>query len=195
MTFQQQVAIAAVTAAAVLSTGTATSSYDSFCPGPVQDGLLYNVDSYTAAEVGLPGPPPEDELLVEAICCDKNYIGYAEPNGFYKFPDIGLFRKLDSNSVTTFYDSVCGLPVFQAPIGRSFDNWVSETQEHGWPSFRAAEIIAENTYSNNSTGIELIYSKCGTYLGGNELDVNGDDRYCIDLSCISGNPVVTTSGK
>ena len=36
----------------------------------------------------------------------------------------GLFRKVDSSQVTTFYDSVCGLPVFNAPVGRSFDEWV-----------------------------------------------------------------------
>jgi hypothetical protein len=36
----------------------------------------------------------------------------------------GLFRKVDSSQVTTFYDSVCGLPVFNAPVGRSFDERV-----------------------------------------------------------------------
>ena len=30
-----------------------------------------------------------DELLSEAICCDDQYRNYAEPNGFFKFPDIG----------------------------------------------------------------------------------------------------------
>ena len=37
---------------------------------------------------------------------------------------VGLFRKVDSSQVTTFYDSVCGLPLFNAPVGRSFDEWV-----------------------------------------------------------------------
>lgn len=181
--------ISAVSVLCALSQATAVS-YDSFCSRPVQEDLLYNVGSYTAADVGLPGPPPSDELLSDAICCDKKYIGYAEPNGFFKFPDVGLFRKVDTSGVTTFYDSVCGLAVFQAPIGRSYDSWVQDTQEHGWPSFSADEIIIGNTYKNlSSTGVELVYSKCGTYLGGNEGDGKGNDRYCIDLSCISGQPL------
>lgn len=173
-----------------IASGAIAAAYDSFCSGPIQSDLLYNVGSYTAADVGLPGDPPPDELLSDAICCDNKYKGYAEPNGFYKFPDIGLFRKVDSSGITTFFDSVCGLPVFKAPVGRSFDSWMSDTEAHGWPSFNSQELIVENTYKNlSSTGIELVYSSCGTYLGGNEGDGNGNDRYCIDLSCISGKSV------
>jgi peptide methionine sulfoxide reductase MsrB len=95
--------------------------------------------------------------------------------------------QIDSTGVTTFYDSVCGIPVFQAPINRSFNDWKKETTNHGWPSFRSAEVIAGNSYVNvSSSGENAVYSKCGTYLGSNLPDESGD-RFCIDLSCISGN--------
>jgi len=164
------------------------SCYESSCSGPIQQKLLYNVDSYTAKDVGLPNST-SDELLSDAICCDIQYRQYAEPNGFYKFPDIALFRKVDSSGVTTFYDVVCGVPLFIAPIGRSFEEWEKETRDHGWPSFRTEEAIMSNIYVNKSTStnIEYVYSSCGTYLGTNEADDKGD-RFCMDLSCISGTP-------
>lgn len=51
-------------------------------------------------------------------------------------PDIDLFAKLDKTKTTTFYDSVCGIPLFTAPKGRTFAEWQAESHEHGWPSFR-----------------------------------------------------------
>ena len=47
---------------------------------------------------------------------------YAEPSGTFEEPDINLFGKLDRNKTTTFYDSACGLPLFTAPINRTFDD-------------------------------------------------------------------------
>lgn len=61
--------------------------------------------------------------------------GYADRLGFYD--------KL-GEEVTTFYDSVCGLPLFRAPVGRTFSKWRAESETHGWPSFRPEETFAEN---------------------------------------------------
>ena len=105
-------------------------SFNSTCSTAVSTRLLYNVDKYTAASVGLPNGSA-NETLTEAICCDIAYRNYAEPNGFFKFPDVHLFQAIDSKSVTTFYDSVCGLPLFQAPVGRTFSDWKDDTTEHG----------------------------------------------------------------
>ena len=105
----------------------------SSCSAPISKNLLYNVDKYTAASVGLPNGSA-NESLSEAICCDVSYRNYSEPNGFFKFPDVRLFQVIDSKSVTTFYDSVCGLPLFQAPIGRPFADWKEDTTEHGLKS-------------------------------------------------------------
>ena len=40
---------------------------------------------------------------------------------------------------TIFYDSVTGLPLFKAPVGRTFEEWKGESLVHGWPSFRDNE--------------------------------------------------------
>ena len=61
----------------------------------------------------------------------------------------------------------------------------AETQEHGWPSFRAAEVIAPNVLTLDD-GVTVV-SACGTKLGTNEADETGD-RFCMDLVCISGSP-------
>ena len=36
------------------------------------------------------------------------------------------------------------LPLFRAPLNRTLAEFKADTDEHGWPSFRPAEIIAEN---------------------------------------------------
>ena len=41
---------------------------------------------------------------------------------------------------TTFYDSVTGVPLFRAPVGRTFEQWKGESLVHGWPSFRDNEV-------------------------------------------------------
>ena len=51
-----------------------------------------------------------------------------------------LFSKLSETGVTTFYDSVCGLPLFKAPFGRTLQEFQADTQAHGWPSFRPEEV-------------------------------------------------------
>ena len=99
---------------------------------------------------------------------------------------------------TTFYDAQCGLPLFEAPIGRTFFDWEDESTNHGWPSFREAELIADNVVIHS--GGEMA-STCGTHLGHNLPD--SEDRYCIDLVCIAGqdwqldngtSPVVVDAG-
>ena len=55
-----------------------------------------------------------------------------------------LFGKLDPDNETVFYDSVCGIPLFIAPRGRSFEEFKKESIKHGWPSFRPEEMVSEN---------------------------------------------------
>jgi hypothetical protein len=47
-------------------------------------------------------------------------------------------------SETTYYDSVSGKPLFVAPRGRSFADFLQESNAHGWPSFRDEEVVWEN---------------------------------------------------
>jgi peptide methionine sulfoxide reductase MsrB len=119
--------------------------------------------------------------MAEHICCHNTQ--FAEPSGFFQRE--GLFGKLrqeKTGSTITFYDSVCGLPLFEAPVGRSMSAFEEESIAHGWPSFRPAELIAENVIIH--TGGRMS-STCGTHLGHNLPDFSGD-RYCIDLVCIAG---------
>jgi len=168
-----------------LDVSVSSPSWTNTCKkGTTQDQLRWNV-SKAAADGGLPFAPglPADEKVTDAICCDTDFKPYAEPNGFFAQPNVNLFSKLDKNGVTTFYDSSCGIPIFKAPVGRSFEAFYNDTLEHGWPSFRTGEVVKENVVTVYSTG-EVI-SKCGTHLGSYLPDSIGS-RWCIDLMCISG---------
>jgi peptide methionine sulfoxide reductase MsrB len=154
---------------------------DFICSAPPQNKLLYNV-SNRYDSTGLPIPMADGEDLVTAICCDSAFAPYAEPNGFYARPDVQFFNHLNKNEVTTFYDPVCGIPLFQAPVNRTFEEFQSDTDEHGWPSFREAEIFHHNI---NIHCDGTMTSSCGTHLGSFMIDDIGN-RYCIDLTCISG---------
>ena len=150
------------------------------CSGPVQPALNYGI-SRRVTPRGVPAPIDVNESLAEAVCCDKRALPFAEPQFLYKQPDVALFRHV--TKTTTFYDSVCGLPLFRAPVNRSLADFKADTDEHGWPSFRAAEVFAENV----KTAGGLVTSACGTHLGTYLPDDKGA-RWCIDLSCVSGGP-------
>lgn len=158
------------------------TQYDT-CKGQVQASLKFNVSGRTTPET-LSGYVDPTESLAEAVCCDSRAADKAEPQFLYAAPDVLLFSKLDSKGVTTFYDSVCGVPLFKAPVNRTFDEFKADTDEHGWPSFRPAEVITENVVTDQKTG--YVTSSCGTHLGSYLPDEVGP-RWCMDLTCISGN--------
>merc|ERR1712194_765122 len=91
----------------------------------------------------VPVPVEASESLAEAVCCDNRTTVFAEPQFLYQEPGIDFYSKLQ-DGVTTFFDSVCGLPLFRAPLNRSLDDFKADTDEHGWPSFRLAEVVAGN---------------------------------------------------
>jgi len=155
---------------------------DDQCSGAVQKNLRYNISSRTTPDV--PVPVGDTESLAEAVCCDKRTLAFAEPQFLFQAPDVSLFAKLEKG-VTTFYDSVCGVPLFRTPVNRTLDDFKADTTEHGWPSFREAEVNKEHVKTDIKTG--LVTSSCGTHLGSYLPDKKGP-RWCMDLSCISGNP-------
>lgn len=159
------------------------------CTGHVQPHLQYNMSNrYQAEAPSLPIPLAKGEELAEAICCDSAFAPFAEPTGYYARPDVKLFKYLEAKkegATTTFYDSVCGIPLFVVPRNRTLADFEAETTEHGWPSFRTAELATPDAVKIMPDG-EVI-SKCGTHLGSNLPDAKGN-RYCLDLSCVSGNP-------
>jgi len=85
----------------------------------------------------------------------------------------------------TFYDSNTGKPLYEAPKGRSWDDFLAESRAHGWPSFRDEEVIWDDMRClRNGEAVSL----AGTHLGHNLPDRNGN-RYCINLVSIAGHPI------
>jgi hypothetical protein len=88
---------------------------------PVQSDLLYGVSNKLADKI-------------------SNFNRhFAEMGGYFRstdFEDIVL----DAKGPVTFYDSVTGKPLFVAPIGRSAEDFIQESEVHGWPSFRDEEV-------------------------------------------------------
>jgi len=155
------------------------------CKYPVQHNLRYNISGRLGKDyLPLSGLMPLESLAF-AVCCDRDFQDFAEPQSFFAEPDVNLFGHLNPDGQTIFYDTTCGLPVFVAPVNRTLADFKQDTTEHTWPSFRVGEAIMENIVINATSG--AMFSKCGTHLGSYDPDARGP-RYCIDLSCISGNP-------
>ena len=135
----------------------------------VQSSLRYNVDNSLADKI-------------------TNYNRhFAEFSGYFR--STSWMKDVNKDEVTTYFDSVTGLPLFKAPIGRSFDEFVAESNVHGWPSFRDEEVVWENVRSLSDG--EMV-SLTGTHLGHNLPDRTGN-RYCINLVSIAGNPATSSS--
>mmetsp|Transcript_76794 Transcript_76794/g.221896 ORF Transcript_76794/g.221896 Transcript_76794/m.221896 type:complete len:230 (+) Transcript_76794:83-772(+) len=134
---------------------------------PVQDDLLYGVSN----------------KLADKITNFNRH--FAEMGGYFRstnFEDVVL----QSKGPVTFYDSVTGKPLFVAPIGRSADEFLRESEIHGWPSFRDEEVVWENVRVLKGSGETV--SVDGTHLGHNLPDRKGN-RYCINLVSVAGKPV------
>ena len=112
-----------------------------------QGDLLYGVDASTA----------------DRICTRNRH--YAEHSGY--FWTTTFLDEVASDGETTYYDSVSGKPLFVAPRGRSFDEFVRESKAHGWPSFRDEEVVWDNV--RVLEGGETV-SLAGTHLGHNLPD-------------------------
>ena len=102
-------------------------------------------------------------LLLYCSICNFNRH-YAEHFGYWKttsFPE----EVSKSENPFTFYDSNTGKPLFIAPKGRTMENFLMESQSHGWPSFRDDEVVWENVriLPNGET-----VSVDGTHLGQND---------------------------
>jgi peptide methionine sulfoxide reductase MsrB len=114
------------------------------------------------------------------VCCNNDV--YTEPKDSFATTDI--FKKV--NNDTIFYDSKCGIPLFQ--LGkRELVNWTASSIAHGWPSFHESEVYSSDNVFVTDNG--EVVSKCGTHLGRTVSDSLGrlpGDRYSINLVCISG---------
>ena len=136
---------------------------------------MESVSSYLGATL--------DYSVANRICCNNHR--FAEYKGYLAANEVDFFGRLDPSAETVFYDSVCGVPLFIAPRGRTFDEFKQESLKHGWPSFRPEELVSENVIIHNDGRMESV---CKTHLGHN-LPSGGVDRYCIDLVCMAGEPL------
>ncbi|KAJ3204254.1 hypothetical protein HDU83_002546 [Entophlyctis luteolus] len=132
-------------------------------------------------------PPMKDLLfgvsyeVTNRICCFNRH--YAEHSGY--FLQTQWLDSVSKTEATTYYDPITGKPLFRAPIGRSFDEFLQESKSHGWPSFRDQEVVWDNV---RVVGDGECVSTAGTHLGHNIPDRKGN-RYCINLVSISGQKV------
>ena len=136
---------------------------------PVQSNLRWGADFETA----------------DRICNFNRH--YAEHSGYWEGKRSSasfLKEEGEASGEITFYDSNTGKPLFIAPRGRTFKEFVIESKAHGWPSFRDEEVVWENVRClPNGEAVSVD----GTHLGHNLPDRKGS-RYCINLVCVAGRP-------
>lgn len=133
---------------------------------PVQKNLRWGCDYDTA----------------DRICNFNRH--YAEYAGYWQTTDFLKYVKENPDKPIDFYDSVTGNLLFTAPVGRSMEDFLLESQSHGWPSFRDEECHWEHLRClENGEAV----STSGTHLGHNLPDAKGN-RYCINLVSVAGQP-------
>jgi hypothetical protein len=70
---------------------------------------------------------------------EQNYNRhYAEYSGYWE--KTTFLTEIEDKSVENFYDSNSGKLLFVAPKDRSWKDWIKESKNHGWPSFRDNEV-------------------------------------------------------
>lgn len=121
------------------------------------------------------------------------YSHYAERAGYFLGTSF-LSEESDAasdKSPVEFFDSNSGKLLFTAPRDRSFEDFVSESRQHGWPSFRDSEVNWDyvRVLPNGET-----VSVDGTHLGHNLPDKTGN-RYCINLVSVAGNAIEESGRK
>ncbi|EEC49902.1 predicted protein [Phaeodactylum tricornutum CCAP 1055/1] len=132
---------------------------------PVQKNLRWNCDFDTA----------------DRICNFNRH--YAEHAGYWQTTEFLKSIKEEEQPIK-FYDSVTGVHLFTAPVGRTMEEFLLESQKHGWPSFRDEETVWDSVRCLKDG--ECV-SVTGTHLGHNIPDKSGN-RYCINLVSVAGTP-------
>lgn len=107
---------------------------------------------------------------------------FAEHSGYWRRTT--FLKEEKGKKQIHFYDSNTGKPLFIAPQGRTFDEFIKETRSHGWPSFRDNEVVWDNVRCLRNG--EMV-SVDGTHLGHNLPDRKGN-RHCINLVSVAGRP-------
>ena len=72
------------------------------------------------------GDASQMEESSDGLTGETGLSGAYDPNAPDQ-PEVDFFGRLDPTVETVFYDSVCGIPLFIAPRGRSFDDFRQES--------------------------------------------------------------------
>lgn len=134
-----------------------------------------------------------DFELADEICC-FNRKGAEDQGYFEKTNFLKEMRKAGEGPVT-FHDSNSGRVLFTVPKGRTMKDFLDESIEHGWPSFRDAEVNWINVRVLADGG-ECV-SVHGTHLGHCFKDhtCKSPHRYCINLVSVAGQPPAANSNS
>uniref|UniRef100_A0A7S4DMV9 DEP domain-containing protein n=1 Tax=Lotharella globosa TaxID=91324 RepID=A0A7S4DMV9_9EUKA len=143
----------------------------------------------SAKEHGTCTKPPMKPLrwgcsyrTADRICCFNRHL--AEFAGYWmqtSFID-DVKKHQQENKKIVFYDTIYGYALFEAPVGRTWNELLEESQAHGWPSFRDQEVLSSHV---RVLGDGEVVSDGGSHLGHNLPDHKGN-RYCINLVSIAG---------
>jgi hypothetical protein len=76
--------------------------------------------------------------IADNICNFNRH--YAERAGYWERSTRFLREERERDAALTFYDSNTGAPLFTAPRGRRWADFLRESRAHGWPSFRDDEV-------------------------------------------------------
>jgi len=68
--------------------------------------------------------------LANNICCFNRH--FAEPSGYFK--NSAWLTQVDRSNPTKYFDPIHGRLVFTSPIDRNFIQFLTESENHGWPS-------------------------------------------------------------
>ena len=82
-----------------------------------------------------------DLATADNICCFNRH--YAEGSQSFA-ANTQYMTELSRGGEITYYDSITNKPLFVAPRGRTLDAFIEEGKQHGWPSFRDAEVVWDN---------------------------------------------------
>jgi len=136
-------------------------------------GTMQSVSSYLSTP-----------FLIETFAHEPTHQICAPGSGYWERSTTFLKEQGHNDGEVTFYDSNTGRPLFYAPRGRTWKDFVIESKQHGWPSFRDEEVNWE--FVRVLPNGECV-SVDGTHLGHNLPDGKGN-RYCVNLVSIAGNP-------
>lgn len=120
--------------------------------------------------------------LCDNICCFNRK--FAEKENYWSDTSFiqDIIYDIWNEEPIYFYDTISNIPLFYAPINRNWSDFLYETLNHGWPSFRLDEVIKENVRILDSGEVVSVE---GTHLGHLLSDKLGY-RFCINLVSISG---------